>query len=47
MADAIFSIEVVSVGIMHHSALVPCVIAALIAHGITTSAGASTETFIL
>ncbi|MDE7418313.1 MAG: chloride channel protein [Lachnospiraceae bacterium] len=47
MAAAIFSMEVVSVGIMHYSALVPCVIAALIAHGIATSAGASAETFII
>ena len=47
MAAAIFSMEVVSVGIMHYSALVPCVISSLIAHGIATSAGASTETFII
>lgn len=47
MAAAIFSMEVVSVGIMHYSALVPCVIASLIAHGIATSAGASAETFII
>ena len=32
MAAAIFSLEVVSVGIMHYSALVPCVTASLIAH---------------
>lgn len=47
MAASIFSMEVVSVGIMHYSALVPCVVAALIAHGIATSAGASVETFII
>lgn len=47
MAASIFSMEVVSVGIMHYSALVPCVVAALIAHGIATSAGASAETFII
>ncbi|MDE6055671.1 MAG: chloride channel protein, partial [Lachnospiraceae bacterium] len=47
MAAAIFSMEVVSVGIMHYSALVPCVVAALIAHGIATSAGASAEIFII
>lgn len=34
MAAAIFSMEVVSVGIMHYSALVPCVISALVAHGL-------------
>lgn len=37
MAAAIFSMEVVSVGIMHYSALVPCVVSALIAHGIATN----------
>ena len=34
MAAAIFSLEVVSIGIMHYSALVPCVISALVAHSI-------------
>ncbi len=32
LAAAVFSLEVVSVGIMHYSALVPCVIASLTAH---------------
>lgn len=32
MAAAIFSLEVISIGIMHYSALVPCVTAAMIAH---------------
>lgn len=47
MAAAIFSMEVVSVGIMHYSALVPCVIASLIAHGIADSFGAEAELFLL
>ncbi len=34
MAAAVFSMEVVSVGIMHYAALLPCVITAYIAHGI-------------
>lgn len=34
MAAAIFSLEVVSVGIMHYAALVPCVISSLVASGI-------------
>lgn len=34
LAAAIFSMEVVSVGIMHYSALVPCVISSLVAHGV-------------
>ena len=32
LAAAVFSMEVVSIGIMHYSALVPCVTAALVAH---------------
>lgn len=47
MAAAIFSMEVVSVGIMHYSALVPCVIASLIAHGIATSFGVTAESFTI
>lgn len=43
MAAAIFSMEVVSVGIMHYSALVPCVIASLIAHGIASYFGVAPE----
>lgn len=34
MAAAIFSLEVVSVGLMHYAALVPCVLSSLIASGI-------------
>ena len=34
MAAAIFSMEVVTVGIMHYSALVPCVVSSLVAHEI-------------
>ncbi len=47
LAAAVFSMEVVSVGIMHYSALVPCVVASLIAHGIATSLGAMPESFSL
>lgn len=47
MAAAIFSMEVVSVGIMHYAALVPCVIASLIACSIAGSFGAEAETFLL
>lgn len=32
LASAFFSLEVISVGIMHYSALVPCVIASYVAH---------------
>ncbi len=47
MAAAIFSMEVVSVGIMHYSALVPCVVASLVAHGIADMAGITAETFVI
>lgn len=39
MAAAIFSIEVVSVGIMHYSALVPCVISSLVANAVALQMG--------
>lgn len=45
MAAAVFSIEVVSVGIMHYSALVPCVISALVAKGTASYFGIEAETF--
>ena len=47
MAAAIFSLEVVSVGIMHYAALVPCVIAALIACAIASRLGVPAEAFPL
>ncbi len=47
MAAAIFSMEVVSVGIMYYAALVPCVISSLIAHAIATSFGVSPDGFPL
>ncbi|MCD8232042.1 MAG: chloride channel protein [Clostridiales bacterium] len=47
LAAAVFSMEVVSVGIMHYSALVPCVIASLIAHGLAVKCGAMPESFDL
>ena len=45
MAAAIFSMEVVTVGIMHYSALVPCVVSSLVAHAIAVSFGAAAELF--
>ena len=47
MAAAIFSMEVVSVGIMHYSALVPCVVSSLIAHGIALYFGIIPEQFTI
>lgn len=47
MAAAIFSMEVVSVGIMHYSALVPCVISSLIAKGIAGYFSIVPEQFVI
>ncbi|MEG0962970.1 MAG: chloride channel protein [Lachnospiraceae bacterium] len=47
MAAAIFSMEVVSVGIMHYAALVPCVLSALTAHGIAVYFNILPEQFFL
>ncbi len=45
MTAAIFSMEVVSVGVMYYAALVPCVIASLTAHAIAAFLGVSWESF--
>ncbi|MGI6010219.1 MAG: chloride channel protein [Ruminococcus sp.] len=45
MAAAVFSMEVVSVGIMYYAALLPCVISALIASEFAASFGIHPETF--
>lgn len=45
MAAAIFSMEVVSVGIMHYAALVPCVIASLFSSAIAKSFGIMPEMY--
>jgi H+/Cl- antiporter ClcA len=45
LAATVFSMEVVSVGIMHYSALVPCAISALTAHYLALWMGVSSESF--
>ena len=47
MAAAIFSIELITVGIMHYSALVPCVLSSLVAHGVAVWFGLSSESFTI
>ncbi len=47
MAAAIFSMEVVSVGIMHYAALVPCVVSSLVAKGIADYCKVLPEQFLL
>ncbi len=45
IAAAVFSMEVVSVGIMHYAALMPCVIASLIARAVALRLGAPNAGF--
>ena len=45
MAAAIFSMEVISVGIMHYAALVPCVISSLVARYIAAHFGLGAEMY--
>ena len=45
LAAALFSLEVISVGIMHYSALAPCVTASLIAHFVAVWFRVPPETF--
>lgn len=45
MAAAIFALEVISIGIMHYSALVPCVTASMIAHFVATLLQVEPEAF--
>lgn len=45
MAAAIFALEVISIGIMHYSALVPCVTSAMIAHYVATYFKIKPESF--
>lgn len=47
MAAAVFSMEVISVGIMHYSALVPCMFAALIASRFAATLGITPESFTI
>lgn len=45
MAAAVFAMEVVSVGVMYYAALLPCVIASIIAAEFATEMGIDPETF--
>ncbi len=47
MAAAIFSMEVISVGIMHYAALVPCVISSLVARAVASYFGLGAEEYII
>lgn len=47
MAAAVFSMEVISVGIMHYSALVPCMFAAIVASQFAARLGISPESFTI
>lgn len=45
MAAAVFSMEVISVGVMYYAALVPCAVSALISHAVTEYFGLSKHLF--
>ena len=45
MAAAVFAMEVVSVGVMYYAALLPCVVASIIAAEFATGMGINPETF--
>jgi H+/Cl- antiporter ClcA len=47
IAAAIFSMEVISVGVMYYAALVPCVLSALIAEGVAQYFGVSETHYII
>lgn len=47
VAAAIFSMEVISVGVMYYAALVPCVLSAFIADGISKAAGLTGTHFLV
>ena len=47
MAAAIFSMEVISVGIMHYAALVPCVISSLVVRYIASYFGLHAEEYLI
>lgn len=47
MAAAIFSMEMISVGVMHYSALVPCVISSLVSHAVAGYFGCKNELFLV
>lgn len=47
MAAAIFSMEMISVGVMYYIALVPCVISSLVAHGIASYFNVTNDFFLI
>lgn len=47
LASAVFALEVVTVGIMHYSALVPCIISSYTAYFISTGFGVRPEAFVV
>ncbi len=47
LAAAIFPLEMISVGMMHYGALVPCVIAALVANLFAVNMGINPEAFVI
>lgn len=47
IAAVVFSMEVITVGVMHYSAMVPCVVAALVASGLSSGFGIAPASYTL
>lgn len=47
VAAAVFSMEVISVGIMHYAAIIPCVLSAAIGYGLAGACGVVPERYVL
>lgn len=47
LAATVFSMEVISVGVMYYAALFPCILASLIAHSVALMLGGETTGFVL
>lgn len=45
LTSVIFAMEVITVGVMHYSAIVPCIISALVAAGLSQAVGIAPTTF--
>ena len=47
LTATIFSIEVISVGVVYHAALLPCTMSSLVAYGVSRALGAVPEQFVI
>lgn len=47
LTSVIFAMEVITVGVMHYSAIVPCIISALVASGLSQAVGIAPTAFVI